>query len=158
MLAFKEWVYIVQALISGKQQIILRKGGISEDEKDFILRDKSFLLMPTLFHQAQHLVKEDWLHYYNDNYQLPDNNTFTITHKANVIDFKVIESLDELLSLSDLHVWKEEVLLERFNRWQKNTIYCLTVTTEKLENPIILDAQNPEFGGCKSWIEVNKMH
>ncbi len=42
MLAFKEWSYIVTALGKGKQSIILRKGGISEENGDFELKGKEF--------------------------------------------------------------------------------------------------------------------
>ncbi|NUK55702.1 DUF1802 family protein, partial [Streptomyces lunaelactis] len=43
--ALKEWSAAVHALLDGRQQILLRKGGIHE--KRFTLADSRFLLFPT---------------------------------------------------------------------------------------------------------------
>lgn len=153
MLVFKEWAYIVEALASGKQQIILRKGGISEDEGDFKLRGFEFLLMPTVFHQASELIKQDWYNEIKDYVYLPDNLTTEIRYKATVTQHSIIKSEEELLALEQYHVWNKEVVLERFNRWKQQEVHCLFVTVTKLETPIVLEMK-PEYGGCKSWIEI----
>ena len=49
--AFKEWYAIVEAIGSGRQNILLRKGGIHEGKRGFELRSESFWLFPTFFHQ-----------------------------------------------------------------------------------------------------------
>lgn len=153
MLVFKEWAYIVEALASGRQSIILRKGGISEDEGDFTLRGEEFLLMPTVFHQSVELVKIDWYESIKTSVYLPDNLNVTINYKAHVVNHLIIETEADLLALDNLHVWKESVVLERFNRWKQNSVHCLFVEVSKLEIPLILDMK-PEYGGCKSWLEI----
>ena len=49
--AFKEWAVICAALASGKQSLILRKGGIAEEGGGFKPEHSEFLLYPTYFHE-----------------------------------------------------------------------------------------------------------
>ena len=49
--AFKEWAVICRALITGRQDIILRKGGIVEPGGSFQLLADEFYLFPTFVHQ-----------------------------------------------------------------------------------------------------------
>src|SRR4026208_1955968 len=55
-IAFKEWAVVVDALGTGEQIVILRKGGISEGRGGFQVEHPSFLLFPTLFHQQRESV------------------------------------------------------------------------------------------------------
>jgi hypothetical protein len=50
--AFKEWAAICRALATGRQDVILRKGGIVEDGGEFRPDHASFLLLPTFLHQV----------------------------------------------------------------------------------------------------------
>ena len=50
--AFKEWAAICRALAQGRQDVILRKGGIIEPGGAFRLDHREFLLLPTFLHQA----------------------------------------------------------------------------------------------------------
>ena len=55
--AFKEWAVICRAITTGRQDIILRKGGIVEPGGSFQLLAESFLLFPTFVHQSkEHLI------------------------------------------------------------------------------------------------------
>ena len=57
-LALKEWAVAIRALGSGKQVLILRKGGIHKDDKEFRVVHPEFLLYPTYEHQNAELIKE----------------------------------------------------------------------------------------------------
>ena len=46
-LALKEWAITVKALADGDQIMMLRKGGIHEESKDFRVVHPEFLLYPT---------------------------------------------------------------------------------------------------------------
>ncbi|MFM7244697.1 MAG: DUF1802 family protein, partial [Planctomycetaceae bacterium] len=50
--AFKEWAVICRALATGRQDVILRKGGIVEPGGAFRPDHESFLLLPTFLHQS----------------------------------------------------------------------------------------------------------
>ena len=57
-LALKEWAITVKALADGDQIMMLRKGGIHEESKDFRVVHPEFLLYPTYLHQKEDLLKD----------------------------------------------------------------------------------------------------
>ena len=56
-MALKEWAVTCQALAEGQQILLLRKGGIHEDGKDFRVVHREFLLYPTFEHQKPELLQ-----------------------------------------------------------------------------------------------------
>ncbi len=54
--AFKEWAVICRALGTGRQVLILRKGGIGEQAGTFQPEHREFLFFPTGFHQSTEQV------------------------------------------------------------------------------------------------------
>ena len=58
-LALKEWAVAVKSLGRGEQVIILRKGGIHREDRDFRLVHPLFLLYPTYEHQKAELIKPE---------------------------------------------------------------------------------------------------
>jgi hypothetical protein len=151
-LAFKEWSYIVDALGKGRQNIILRKGGIAEDEGEFMVRRNKFLLFPTLFHQAKEQIKESWLPFLDGEKYHSENGKVRIDFFAELAEKKLITDWNIVRKLSPFHAWKESIVEERFNRWDKN-MHLLIVQIYKLKEPMIIDML-PEYEGCKSWIEL----
>ena len=51
-IALKEWSATIDALASGDQLFLIRKGGIRETNRHFELPHRRFLLYPTHFHEA----------------------------------------------------------------------------------------------------------
>jgi hypothetical protein len=153
MLAFKEWSYVVTALGKGKQSLILRKGGISEEKGDFELKDKEFLLFPTLYHQAEQFIKPDWLPFLRseDFYGQPDQ--VRIKYFAKVIESQVLTDWEKVKKLDGFHAWKEEIIKERFTRWE-NKIQLLIVQVFELGAAQDISLKS-EYDGCKSWIEIS---
>lgn len=151
-LAFKEWSYIVDALGKGKQSIIIRKGGIAEEHGDFSLKGKKFVLFPTLFHQAEQQIKPQWLPFLNGNKFHPNQDKVKIQYYAEVAESSLITDWNTLTKLNNWHAWKEEVIKERFERWNKS-VNLLVLQTFELPQIYELDVL-PEYGGCKSWIEL----
>ena len=49
--AFKEWAIVCEAIGSGRQSIMLRKGGIAEGRDGFAFKHREFFLFPTWFHE-----------------------------------------------------------------------------------------------------------
>ena len=58
-IALKEWAVTIEALASGQQILLMRKGGIHEESKDFRIIHREFLLYPTYEHQKADLLKPD---------------------------------------------------------------------------------------------------
>ena len=55
--ALKEWAAVCHALETGRQIMLLRKGGIHEAAGEFELDHQEFLLFPTYVHQKLEMIK-----------------------------------------------------------------------------------------------------
>src|SRR3954454_16300490 len=57
--ALKEWATVCHALETGRQTVLLRKGGIYEAAGEFEVENREFLLFPTYLHQNLKMLKPD---------------------------------------------------------------------------------------------------
>jgi len=149
--AFKEWQLVAEALASGEQSVILRKGGISEGKLGFQWLHEKFFLFPSLFHEQAQQVKP-----------LPDGSLREIPEPAageSEIVFSVyVEAIktgrltdwDEILRLAPYHIWKEEIVRERFEWGDEYGLSFAVVKAWQLTDPWIL-SDRTSFGGCRSW-------
>ncbi len=150
--AFKEWAKVVEALGTGKQVVVLRKGGISED---FTLQFKKFLLFPTQFHEQENLVKDDWLAESREDDGWKGPHEVEMRYFATLEDAFMVDSWEKVQALDKFHVWKEPVVKERFERWQQGGVHCLLLRAYRLKKPFLMEVL-PEYGGCRSWIETQE--
>lgn len=152
--AFKEWAVIVDALGRGEQIVILRKGGISEGRGGFQVDQPEFWLFPTRFHQQREAVlPAAQAHYDSLVPHLPPDDTLRLQYWAQVIAWRNLDSLAAAEALRGQHVWRDEVIAERFEWGRTHNIFALTVRIYCLATPIDLPLL-PEYGGCKSWIQL----
>ena len=56
LVALKEWDVVCEALGSGRQIIVIRKGGIAEGKDGLRFEHEEFALLPTFFHQQSERV------------------------------------------------------------------------------------------------------
>ncbi len=147
-IAFKEWTLICDALGRGQQSIILRKGGIAEGRAGFQFLHEEFLLFPTLFHEQLAKLK------------LPPETPvpapqpdLTIRFRARVEWTREVADLDAIRRLAPFHLWRDEVIEERFRYDEKQSVSLAFVRVARLSRPFIFpDA--PRYGGCRSWVEL----
>ena len=151
--AFKEWAAICRALASGRQDVVLRKGGIVEPGGAFRPEHARFLLLPTFLHQsAESLVPQarDLLVGIDDD--RPPESSVVFTHVAFVCAAHRITDRRALDAYRHRHVWAESVVDERFHRWQ-DELHVLEVTVTPLPSPVALPWRE-SYGGCRSWVEL----
>src|SRR5205085_8376744 len=153
-IGFKEWAVVVDALGCGEQIIILRKGGISEGRGGFQLEHDRFLLFPTLFHQQRESVQPAAALRYDAIARDFSPASVRIEYFAEVADWKFLDSLEAALRLRGQHIWREEVIRERFDWGQAKSIYAMAARVFRLARPAELPLR-AEYGGCKSWIELD---
>ncbi len=151
--AFKEWQLIADALVSGEQSVILRKGGISEGKAGFQWLHDRFFLYPSLFHEQAAEVKP-----------ASDGETRSLPERASDskeenVSFSVyVETLrtgrftnwQDVLTLDPFHIWKEEIIRERFKWGDEPGISYAVVRAFSLPDPWVLQDRKT-FGGCRSW-------
>ena len=151
--AFKEWAAVCRALASGRQDVILRKGGIVEPGGGFRLESREFLLLPTFLHQsAEQLIPEarDLLDGIDSD--RPPAGSVVFTHVARVRDAVRIADPSDLVQFRGRHVWTDAVVAERFHRW-KDELHVLELDVRALPAPVSVPWHD-DYGGCKSWITL----
>jgi hypothetical protein len=153
-IAFKEWAVIVDALGTGRQIVILRKGGISEGRAGFQVDYPEFLLFPTAFHQQRDLVIPEAQARF-DSLEPTPADTLRIEYFCRVAAWRRLDSREAAERLQGQHVWKPEVIAERFDWGRSKAIFALAVRTFRLPQRIDLP-MSPSYGGCKSWIELER--
>ena len=148
-IGFKEWALVCDALGTGRQSIILRKGGIAEGRDGFRFQHATFLLMPTLFHEQVNKLKLP------ETTPVPQlkNGIHSLKLRAVVEWTQDLTDWDQIKRLDTLHIWKEQVLRERFEYDHKQGLSLAFLRIYRLHAPFEFpDA--PKYGGCRSWVNI----
>ena len=152
--AFKEWAIIVDALKTGEQIIILRKGGISEGGGGFKVEHPAFWLFPTLFHQQRESVIPAARKRFDEiSAGFPPPGIVRLETFAQVVSVHHLRTLAQAQQLRGQHIWKDEVIAERFEWGRNHSIYALAVRVFRVPKALELPMRK-EYGGCKSWVEL----
>ena len=154
--AFKEWAIVVDALGRGEQIVILRKGGIGEGRGGFRVEHPRFWLFPTLFHQQrERVVASAQTRFDGIAPMLGGSVRVPIEFAAEVVAWRRLESLEAAQALRGQHIWRDEVIAERFEWGRTKDIFAMAVRVSRLGEPVELPMLQA-YGGCKSWIEIEK--
>lgn len=147
--AFKEWALICDALGSGRQSVILRKGGIAEGRAGFAFRHENFFLFPTWFHEqlARTTLPPE------TPVPAPLADEIEIAYAATVEWTRLVTDLAVIGRLRDLHVWRDDIVEERFRYDERPGLHVAFVRVFRLDPPRHLKMET-RFGGCRSWVEL----
>ncbi len=151
--AFKEWAVICEALAEGRQALILRKGGIAEEAGEFRLEHTRFWLYPTYVHQQGAGIKADALPLLEQaEARRPPREVLRLSHFAEVLGVYRLHDLVGALKLSDLHLWSEATVMQRF-AYRQPGLYVLPVRVYRMPHAIEVPERS-EYAGCKTWVEL----
>ena len=151
---FKEWQVVCDALASGRQSILLRKGGIHEGRQGFSFAHDAFFLFPTRFHAQAGQVREGNVDV------MPEwqpGDPIRITHHATALWAVTLTDWNQVAALEPCHIYAESTVRERFD-WQgkgmdSGSIHLALVRVRQLAEPWVFPYQ-PAFGGCRSWLQL----
>ncbi len=149
----KEWDIVCRALGSGRQMILLRKGGISESIGGFEIDHRSFLLFPTFLHQNVAMLKPQEQAALVMRSEEPEQ--IQLAYAGQIVDIVQVRSREKMDRLEAEHIWIPPLIDMRFNYKPKNPLYLLTVRAYKLDAPVTI-RNTPEYAGCKSWVPLEK--
>ncbi len=151
--ALKEWATVVHALESGRQIMLLRKGGILEQsiKNRFSITHNEFLLFPTYLHQSRGELKPDVVF----EPAGAEPSQVRITSAGVVTDIIKIESRGQVDRLDDQHIWTSSLIDMRFNYKPRNPLYLVLVRAYRLPEPVVLE-NTPAYAGCKSWVPLDR--
>ena len=153
--AFKEWAVVVDALGRGEQIFVLRKGGIHEGRGGFVVEHSEFLLFPTLFHQQRESVVAAAQRRFDEiSPTFPEPGTLRLEYWAQLIEWRRINSLEMLGNLIGQHIWRDDVLRERFDWGTEQGVFGLVLRVFQLPAPLEMPLL-PRYGGCRSWVTLD---
>ena len=155
-LALKEWAVAVDVMGRGEQVLMLRKGGIHRDDKEFRVVHPEFFLYPTFEHQQPDLLKE---RYHGDlvgTLEVDDvPGLVTLEYWCQVTDKFQLSDEDTLAPLSSHHIWTDDYARKRL-RWRpKQPLTVVLLRLYRLQQPQALPVLD-EYQGCKSWVELGQ--
>ncbi len=153
-IGFKEWQVVCDALASGRQAILLRKGGIHEGRQGFSFAHESFFLFPTRFHALADQIRE------GEVSLLPEwqpGDLIRITHHAEAIWAVTLTVLGQVAALVPYHIYAEKTVSERFN-WEgkgmaAGSIHLALIRVRELATPWEFPYE-ANYGGCRSWVNL----
>lgn len=152
--AFKEWAAVCHALDQGRQCLILRKGGISEEGGSFRAEHPEFLLYPTHFHEHRGGLKPEYQDVFDDLAAAPPaGGTIAFSNFVSVAAVHYVTNLATALALDPLHAWTADVVRQRFH-YRSPGLYVLLVRVHRLSEPAIRN-ERPEYAGCKTWVQLD---
>lgn len=153
--ALKEWAVVIEGLKAGQQLILLRKGGVQDQDGEFHVERPEFFLYPAFEHQQRQYVRQEFLADFDRSIAAqPRDGDLVISAYAQVTDCFVAKNFDLLRRLAPYHLWNEEFIQMRFNYKSQSPLYVLLLRafeTASSQLPV-----RPEYGGCRSWVELDR--
>ncbi len=152
--ALKEWAISCESLAQGRQILLLRKGGLHDEDGAFSLEHREFFLMPTWFHQERGLVKAEHQELWQAAPREADETAKVVylRHFARVERvWQLREDAESALREAE-HIYSRAYLDLRFAYQEEKPLLCAALRFWKLESPIRLELR-PQDLGCKSWVE-----
>jgi len=139
--ALKEWASVIEALGSGEQIVLIRKGGLAD--QTFGIDADRFYLFPTNYHDAGGAEPAsvrithwaEWM------------ATWQIRHSARAPEM--------LQRLETLTILDREVIQTRYRFRPDQAINVIAVRVYRLAQPADV-VMKPEYAGCKSWISIDE--
>jgi hypothetical protein len=157
--ALKEWALTCLALERGEQVVLLRKGGILDEDGAFALEHDTFWLQPTYEHQSRSLVKpayREWLAEAEAARLDGENRRF--------IKLQLLARVEGVFSLGPEdegalervhHIWSDEYVTLRYSFRPAYPLLCVALRVYRRPEPHLVPMQG-SFTGCRSWLELPK--
>jgi hypothetical protein len=135
--ALKEWKSVIDALGRGEQIVLIRKGGLADD--NFGIEAERFYLFPTNYHDAGGT----------------EPSHVPITHWAEVLKTWQIRDEAMLPSLAALTILDPEAIETRYRFRPDQAINVIAVRAYRLANAVDIPMK-PEYSGCRSWVSLDE--
>lgn len=147
---------VCEALRGGTQSVLLRKGGIIEETRDFELVERRFLLYPTYEHQdlasVQGSYRESFVRTLESK---PPEDLVRIRTWAEVTDVFLTHDLDALLAFSDNYAWSGDYIRMRMAYKPRKPMNVVVLRVYDLPAPVDIPVAE-HFAGCKSWVPLEE--
>jgi hypothetical protein len=152
--AFKEWAVVVRALLAGEQILDVRKGGLREEGRHFVLRASRCWLYPTVEHQREDLLKPAYRRWVRETEAAaPPEEEVRIDGWAEITGAVTVTEPDELAQLDSKLIWSPDYASSRLNWKRRDPLWVLAVRAYRLLEPVVVPFESA-YRGCTSWVDV----
>ncbi len=153
--ALKEWAITGEALAQNRQIILLRKGGLLDEDGHFTLEHSQFWLLATWLHQERGLVKAAHQNLWEQTPRKADE-TAKIAYLRHFARVEKVWKLDEdaepaLLEVP--HIWSAHYLDLRFGYQPDKTLLCAALRVYLADEPVHYELRDGDLG-CRSWVDL----
>ena len=153
--ALKEWAIVGQALAGNRQIVLLRKGGLLDEDGHFALEHSQFWLLPTWLHQERGLVKAAHQDLWEQTPRAPDETAKIVylRHFARAERVWKLNESAEAALLQVPHIWSAHYLDLRFGYQPDKTLLCAALRVYVADEPVRYELRAEDLG-CRSWVEL----
>jgi hypothetical protein len=152
--ALKEWAITVQFLRTGRQILLLRKGGIHEQRNGFSIEHPEFFLFPTYLHQNWQALHPAAQSEFEDLPQEPyPDSLIRFDTCAQVKYVAKIENVEALRGLDGLHTLSWEAVQQRFHYRDRPGLHLILLQVYCLPAPHWIENREI-YEGCVSWVQL----
>jgi hypothetical protein len=153
--ALKEWDAAVTALIKGQTILLLRKGGIREQQGQFSVVTRQGLLLPTFEHQKPELIKPEFQALVQPTPGAENSESVRFSGWAEITHGFTLPSTEAALALVPDLIWTSQFVQERL-QWQSDRpLYGLLLRTYRFNGPVSLPWHSG-YRGCRSWVQLGQ--
>lgn len=155
MRALKEWAAAVGAMLDGEQTVVLRKGGILDVPSGFRMSaGDEFALYPTREHQEEAHLKGGARRRLAGADGAAAGGTPILACAAVEAEADVTSDA-AFEALSPMHVWSDSYVAARRAWRPERPVKAAHLRVYRLDRPVVVP-DRPEYGGCRSWIDVGE--
>ena len=155
-IALKEWALVCDQVLTGKQIILLRKGGILEQKKGFQIEHDTFFLYPNTEHQSREQLKPEF-HSLLESYGPPAKQTgrIDVSGFARVTEIMKTTDAATLRALEPFTCWTQSLFDMRINYKPEKPNFVVIVRAFKLPRPVSIP-YHEDYAGCHSWVPMKQ--
>ncbi|SRR6266545_8274394 len=155
--ALKEWAVVCHALLTGRQVVLVRKGGIHEARTGFRAEYDSFYLYPNTEHESLEQLQSAARPRLSP-YGPPPQDTGTVLlpgycHVVDVVPIDPESEPDRLRALEPLTIWSQPYFDLRLAYKPERPVYVLTLRAYCFPKPLAIPYL-AAYGGCRSWVPL----
>jgi len=152
--ALKEWAVVCHMLASGRQILLVRKGGIREPSGGFDVQHREFFLFPTYFHERPEDLAEPARAALSEIARgAPPSGELHLTLYATVEHAVELRELESLRAVDGQHALAWPAVENRFH-YRRPGLHLVALRVYRLPRPIVVP-NLARFDGCRSWVALD---
>jgi hypothetical protein len=152
--ALKEWAVTCHMLASGRQIVLVRKGGIREPARGFDVEHREFFLFPTYFHERPEDLDEPARAVLPEiAREAPPAGELRLTLYATVAHVTEVLALESLRALQGQHALAWPAVESRF-QYRRPGLHLIALRVHRLARPVVVP-NLARYDGCRSWVALD---